>query len=252
MTGRYGRLLSCTGAALVAACLMTLLTFTVRGAPAQQGPPTSLSGVAYVNDELAPVGTLVEAKIGGDVVGSDLVEEPDGSFRFTLTDGNPGDTVYFYVGGFETPEFADWWTGSFETDLHVQVAALDADVVGTGDLAVGAPFVATAVITNVGQKSAITITAGISVSEGVDLVAGESAVKPIASSLGVGVSRTVTWTLVYTTRNPFTLTVSPFGLDQPTAEPIPAPWLRSDSLVVDPLPYRVYMPLIGRGLGRTD
>jgi hypothetical protein len=87
-------------------------------------------------------------------------------------------------------------------------------------VAVGGEFEVTAAISNTGQTDALSVTAALSWTSGVELVGGP-AVQEVGTVSGES-ARVVTWTLQCTSTQAVTLTVSPAGTDAGSGEPVPA------------------------------
>jgi len=93
---------------LVGLAAVAILCPAVRSS-AQPTIPMVVQGTAYVDGEAAEDGTVVEARIGGETVGSTTTETVDGQpgGYWLAFEGESGDLVGFSVGGEEARAFGE-------------------------------------------------------------------------------------------------------------------------------------------------
>lgn len=214
--------------------LLAAAAWAVNGQPPL---PMHPYGVVYINGEPAEDGTLVEAKIGGEVVAFDYTFTADGEKgHYTLyIEGEEGDTVRLFVVDIEAEESPrSWLPGRLRVDLHVRRAQLAAEATAPETATVGTTFGVSATVTNVatGDGRAISVTVTLDITGTALLVEGETLEKPIGD-LGAGVSSSpVTWTLRCGGGGPAVARVTPGGIEQRTGSPIPEDYLASDEATV--------------------
>jgi len=138
---------SLPGSLLIAAlalALVSVITLDINGQPPL---PMLPYGIVYINGEPAEDGTLVEAKIGGEVVASGYTYTEGGEKgHYSLSiEGETGDIVHFFVLGIEADESPkSWMEGAYHLDLHIGRPYLVAEITAPETVAVNAPFEASA------------------------------------------------------------------------------------------------------------
>lgn len=188
-------------------------------------------GVVYVNGEPAEDGTLVEAKIGGEVVASGYTyTDPEsgekGNYALSI-EGQPGDMVHFFVLGIEAEESPKSWTeGTRHLDLHIGRPYLVAEISAPETAAVGTTFDVFATVSNTGQADAISVTLTLNVTGGASLLG--DAERAIGDLDAGATSDPVTWTLYCNGPEPAGVGVMPAGIEVNTGSAIP-----EDNLVPD-------------------
>ena len=210
------------------ACSLWIGGAGVRG---QGGPPMRRYGWAYINDQGAMDGTLVEVKVWDEdqgawvVTASDhtqTVDDQPGRYGYPedlSIEGEPGDEVRFYVAGVEAVESPKTWeSGSGRQDLHINQAWLAAGMTAPETVNVGSSFDVLASITNTGRVVALDVTAALTHTAGAGLATG--GYTQTVGSIPAGGVRVITWTLSCMDTIPVTLTVTPAGRDGITGEPI--------------------------------
>ena len=187
-------------------------------------------GVVYVNGEPAEDGTLLEAKIGGEVVASGYTYTEDGEQgHYVLSiEGQAGDIVHFFVLlGIEAEESPRSWRGGiYHLDLHIGRPYLVAEISAPETAAVGTTFDVFATVSNTGQADAISVTLTLNVTGGASLLG--DAERAIGDLNAGATSDPVTWTLHCNGPEPAGVGVMPAGIEVNTGSAIP-----EDNLVPD-------------------
>ena len=189
-------------------------------------------GVVYVNGEPAEDGTLVEAKIGGEVVASGYTYTEDGEQgHYVLSiEGQVGDIVHFFVLlGIEADESPRSWRGGiYHLDLHIGRPYLVAEINAPETAAVGTTFDVFATVSNTGtlEGHATGVTLTLNVTGGASLLG--DAERAIGDLDAGATSDPVTWTLHCNSPEPAVVVVRPAGIEVNTGSAMP-----EDNLVPD-------------------
>ena len=102
------------------AILFAALAHTTATAQSPPSPPTVLAGTAWLDGELAPPGTLIEA-MQGDVRLSRITARNDGRFGPLQVPEPPGvGRVYFLIKGQRANVEMDWQAGFLQADLELR------------------------------------------------------------------------------------------------------------------------------------
>ena len=206
-------------AVALALTLVSAVTLTINGQPP---PPMVPYGIVYINGEPAEDGTLVEAKIGGEVVASGYTYTEGGEKgHYSLSiEGETGDIVHFFVLGIEAEESPrSWRSGTYHLDLHIGRPYLVVGITAPETVAVNAPFEASAIVSNLGEADAISVTLTLSVTGGASIL---GSAERIIGDLDAGAtSNAVTWTLHCDSLEPAMAEVRPAGVEASTGGPIP-------------------------------
>jgi len=199
--------------------VLTMLLTAVLSVSARPIMPMVAWGIAYVNGQPAEDGTLVEAKIGGEVVASGYTYTEDGEKGHYVLDipGDTCDVVDFLVLGIMSEETRlvgkSWSPGEYHLDLHITKAHLVAEITEVLDpTKVGYLFTLTAVVTNSidAQATATDVSASVSVEPaGAANIIGPS--PGSVASLAPGESQEFSWDVTCTQAGVITLTVTPEG-----------------------------------------
>jgi len=221
------------GSFLGAALLLTLLAAATLAVNGQPQPPMVRWGVVYINGEPAEDGTLVEAKIGGEVVASDCTRTVAGEKgRYALSiEGETGDTVHLFVLGIEAEESPRSWTsGKRRLDLHIARPHLVAGIDAPETAVVGTTFDVFATVSNTGEADAISVTLTLNVTGGASLLG--DAERTIGDLDAGATSAPVTWTLRCNGAEDAVIKVNPAGIEVNTGYAIPEDYLVSDEATV--------------------
>jgi len=213
---------------LIGASVTALVWAAAPVARSQPVMPMRRYGQARINGEGAPDGTLVEFTLLGTPVASDFTETVEGEPGWygvpenVVIEGEPGEEVRFYVTGVEAIQSPKAYTsGTMRQDMDVYQAWLDTELSAPKLVPPHSSFNVVAATTNVGGATAEAVTAEIGLSEGAQLMAGESVSKTVSPVMNAGRTVSVTWALSCTHAGPVTVTVVPSGIDTMTREPIP-------------------------------
>ena len=224
--------------------VLTMLLTAVLSVSARPIMPMVAWGIAYVNGQPAEDGTLVEARIGGEVVASGYTYTEDGEKGHYVLDipGDTCDVVDFLVLGIMSEETRlvgkSWRPGEYHLDLHITKAHLVAEITEfLSPTKVGYLFTLTAVVTNSidAQATATDVSASVSVEPaGAANIIGPS--PGSVASLAPGESQEFSWDVTCTQAGVITLTVTPegktpAGVDDETIA-IPADNLEPDSVTI--------------------
>jgi hypothetical protein len=223
---------------LLAMVLAARTPSVVRG---QLPPPMGRRGRAYINWQGARDGTLVEVRVYGELVASDITETLEGEAGrygypgWLEIEGEPGDLVRYYVAGVEAMESPkDWASGYMRQDLNILQAWLAVEVTAPERVNVGAVFDVSASISNTGLVDAQDVHAVLTTSEGATLAPGQSPTQTVGTgTLWWGDTRALTWTLECTGALPVTVTVSPAGIDEHSGLPIASYNAEPDAITVE-------------------
>ena len=102
------------------AILFAALAHTTATAQSPPSPPTVLAGTAWLDGELVPPGTLIEA-MQGDVRLSRITARNDGRFGPLQVPEPPGvGPVYFLIKGQRANVEMDWRAGFLQADLELR------------------------------------------------------------------------------------------------------------------------------------
>ena len=102
------------------AILYAALAHTTATAQSPPSPPTVLAGTAWLDGELVPPGTLIEA-MQGDVRLSRITARNDGRFGPLQVPEPPGvGPVYFLIKGQRANVEMDWQAGFLQADLELR------------------------------------------------------------------------------------------------------------------------------------
>lgn len=119
-------LLLCAIAIAVVITTATVAVINVAGigiANAQQPPPIPcfIEGIVKINNEPAPIGTVVTAKIEGDVKDTNILEVSGGRYTLTVEEPENGRVIRIYVNGLFTGQYVEWVSGrTYEIDLELE------------------------------------------------------------------------------------------------------------------------------------
>jgi hypothetical protein len=121
----------------------------------------------------------------------------------------------------------------------------------------GAEFTVTANVTSNGTAGATDVKATIEISGNATLkaVAGNVATKSVNATLPVNASKSVSWILLCTDGGPVNITVTPWGKDPITFNPIVAGYLHSDTVSIEQrkvLEVTIVAPSNGAAFNVTD
>ncbi|RZN32833.1 MAG: hypothetical protein EF813_11600 [Methanosarcinales archaeon] len=88
--------------------------------------PNRFSGDVMLNGELAPVGTVIDAYIGGDPRGTATVENPGKYVWLEVKGSSPddGSTITFTVGGVDADRTETWIEGEGQRSLGLTAGEL--------------------------------------------------------------------------------------------------------------------------------
>ncbi len=109
-------------AILITLALLAALPWSTASAQAPNRPPAIWGGLAWIDGELAPSGTPINAMQGATVLGQGVVEA-DGRFKpFQINQPTSGSSIIFLVGNALVPEPTRWVSGSIRLDLELQAS----------------------------------------------------------------------------------------------------------------------------------
>ena len=124
---------------LVTASIVLSIFLVLSGAVSAEDYPTlpnRFSGDVTLNSVPAPVGTVIDAYIGGDLRGNVTVETVGKYFWLGVEGSSPdnGSTITFTVGGVDANQTAIWIEGSGQRALDLTTAGLCGDTNGDGSI----------------------------------------------------------------------------------------------------------------------
>ena len=136
-----------TGLLITASIALSMFLVLAGTVSADNGFPTMMnrfSGDVTLDDDPAPVGTVINAYIGGELRGSVTVETA-GKYVWLGVNGSSmdnGSTITFTVGGVNADQTEVWIEGSGPRSLDLTTAGLCGDTNGDGTVDMGELFAA--------------------------------------------------------------------------------------------------------------
>jgi hypothetical protein len=133
--------------ALITASIVLSILLVLSGTVSSEDYPSlpnRFSGDVTLNGEPAPVGTVINAYIGGELRGS-VVVETAGKYVWLGVSGSSlddGATITFTVGGVDADQTEIWIEGSGPRPLDLTTAGLCGDTNGDGTVDMGELFAA--------------------------------------------------------------------------------------------------------------